>query len=66
MTKRNIVETIYEYDNEGKLLKKIVTETHEEDDVTYGYTTTSKPYIIESSSECTANCAISSATEFKA
>ena len=32
MIKRDIVETIYEYDNEGKLLRKTVTETHEEEE----------------------------------
>ena len=31
MIKRDITETIYEYDDEGKLLKKTVTETHEEE-----------------------------------
>lgn len=31
MIKRDIVETVYEYDDEGKLLKKTVTETHEEE-----------------------------------
>ena len=34
MIKRDIVETVYEYDNEGKLLRKTVTETHEDDDNT--------------------------------
>lgn len=32
MIKRDIVETVYEYDNEGKLFRKTVTETHENDD----------------------------------
>lgn len=32
MIKRDITETIYEYDKEGKLVKKTVTETHEEED----------------------------------
>jgi hypothetical protein len=32
MIKRDIVETIYEYDNEGKLIRKTVTETHEEEE----------------------------------
>lgn len=32
MIKRNIVETIYEYDKDGKLTRKSVTETHETDD----------------------------------
>lgn len=31
MVKRDITETIYEYDKEGKLIKKTVTETHEEE-----------------------------------
>ena len=34
MIKRDITETVYEYDKEGKLLKKTVTETHEEEDNT--------------------------------
>lgn len=34
MVKRDIIETIYEYDHEGKLLRKTVTETHENDDNT--------------------------------
>ena len=34
MIKRDIVETVYEYDQEGKLLKKTVTETHEEENNT--------------------------------
>ena len=32
MIKRDITETVYEYDNEGKLIKKVVTETHEEEE----------------------------------
>lgn len=32
MIKRDITETILEYDNEGKLLKKTVIETHEEEE----------------------------------
>lgn len=32
MIKRDIVETVYEYDSEGKLLKKTVIETHEEEE----------------------------------
>ena len=32
MIKRDITETVYEYDSEGKLLKKTVTETHEEEE----------------------------------
>lgn len=34
MIKRDITETVYEYDSEGKLIKKIVTETHEEENNT--------------------------------
>lgn len=32
MVKRDITETIYEYDSEGKLTRKTVTETHEEEE----------------------------------
>lgn len=32
MIKRDIKETICEYDNEGKLLKKTIIETHEEEE----------------------------------
>ena len=45
MTKRDIVETVYEYDDEGKLLKKTVTETHEEEDIAYKSHWTNVPYI---------------------
>lgn len=31
MIKRDIITTVYEYDKEGKLVSKTVTETHEED-----------------------------------
>lgn len=34
MIKRDITETVYEYDKEGKLLKKTVIETHEEENNT--------------------------------
>ena len=34
MIKRNITETTYEYDKEGKLIRKTVTETHEEENNT--------------------------------
>ena len=46
MIKRDITETVYEYDNEGKLTRKIVTETHEEEE-DHVTTTTYKtvPYI---------------------
>ena len=48
MIKRDITETIYEYDKEGKLVKKIVTETHEEEEGT----TLTYPYPIN---PCTPN-----------
>lgn len=41
MIKRDITETTYEYDKEGKLIKKTVVETHEEEDNTY---TTTYPW----------------------
>lgn len=45
MIKRDITETIYEYDKEGKLIKKTVTETHEEDT---NILNTSSPYTHQS------------------
>lgn len=46
MVKREITETVYEYDGEGKLIKKTVTETKEED--CYGFiSTTTNPNIIQ-------------------
>ena len=34
MIKRDVTETVYEYDKEGRLIKKTVTESHEEDNNT--------------------------------
>jgi YD repeat-containing protein len=34
MIKRDIIETMYEYDKNGNLVQKTVTETHEVDDET--------------------------------
>lgn len=34
MIRRDITETIYEYDKNGNLVQKTVTETHEVDDET--------------------------------
>ena len=51
MIKRDITETIYEYDKEGKLVKKIVTETHEEEEgttLTYPYYPLTNPCISSS------------------
>lgn len=45
MIKRDITETIYEYDKEGKLIKKTVTETHEEDN---NVINTTSPYTYQS------------------
>ena len=54
MIKRDITETVYEYDKEGKLIKKTIIETHEEENntvTTYpsftylnGNTTGTQPY----------------------
>lgn len=44
MIKRDVTETIYEYDKEGKLIRKTITETHEEDN----NVTTSVPYKYQS------------------
>ena len=57
MTKRDIIETIYEYDKEGNLLKKTVTETHEKEGTAYSYTTTSKPYKEMLTNYCDADTA---------
>jgi hypothetical protein len=35
MVVREIIETICEYDTDGNLIRKVVTETHEEDDNDY-------------------------------
>lgn len=32
MVKRTVTETIYEYDKQGNIIRKTVTETHEEED----------------------------------
>ena len=51
MIKRDITETIYEYDKEGKLVKKTVTETHEEEEgttLTYPYYPLTNPGISNS------------------
>ena len=40
MTKRDIKETIREYDSDGHLVRETVTETHEEDFTTLTTTTT--------------------------
>ena len=54
MIKRDITETVYEYDKEGKLVKKVVTETHEEENNTitsypsWSYLNGTQPYCSES------------------
>lgn len=75
MIKRTITETICEYDQEGKLIKKTVTETHEEEDntsITYSPTTPNQwwyqPYVYNNGVTCggTANthdCAIPDCAE---
>ena len=56
MIKRDTVETIYEYDKEGKLIKKTVVETHEENTniVTNPYTYQSWPHEITCTGSTTA------------
>ena len=46
MIKRTIKETIYEYDNEGKMIRKTVTETKEEDNNPNLFRYTTTPYIV--------------------
>ena len=57
MIKRDIVETVYEYDKEGKLIKKKVTETHEEESntiTTYpSWTVSNDLTTLETSATCT-------------
>lgn len=45
MIKRDIIETVYEYDNEGKLIKKTVTETHEDDETIFKTYWHNEPYV---------------------
>jgi hypothetical protein len=53
MIKRNITETTYEYDKEGKLIKKTIIETHEEENDTV---TTTYPWTyLNGTSDCTTN-----------
>ena len=60
MIKKDIVETVYEYDKEGKLVKKTVIETHEEEDNTittypsWSYLNGADPYC--SSTSAKHNC----------
>lgn len=44
MTKTHIVETVEEYDENGNLLKRTVTETDETDDNPARYVHTTSPY----------------------
>ena len=37
MTKRNVTETVEEYDESGNLVRKTTTETHEEEDPSPSY-----------------------------
>ena len=71
MIKRDITETVYEYDKEGKLVRKTVTETHEEENNTVTtYPSFSQlngisgvPYnLVENKNDC--NCAITSANDY--
>lgn len=43
MVKRTVTETIYEYDKQGNIIKKTVTETHEEEGNTILTTYPSNP-----------------------
>lgn len=54
MIKRDITETVYEYDKEGKLVKKTVTETHEEEN----NTVTTYPSWIYSNGSTTTPCTL--------
>lgn len=52
MIVRDVTETIYEYDSEGNVVKKTVTETHEEDDTDYQYV----PIPAYESNHCSGGC----------
>lgn len=51
MIKREITETVYEYDEEGKLISKKITETKEEEDGNHPSwtisTSTTNPNVIQ-------------------
>lgn len=62
MIKRDIVETTYEYDKEGKLLKKTVIETHEEENNTI---TTSSPWTyLNGTNPCCESLATKSVSDY--
>lgn len=44
MVKRKITETVEEYDKDGKLIKKTITITEEDDDTYYYPFTSPAPY----------------------
>lgn len=44
MVKRTITETVYEYDGDGKVTRKTVTETTEEDTNIYWPNTITTPF----------------------
>ena len=62
MIKRDITETVYEYDKEGKLVKKTVVETHEEENDTitnypsWSYLNGTQPYCVDTLTQKN-NCA---------
>ena len=63
MIKRDITETVYEYDKEGKLVKKTVIETHEEENntvITYPFSYlnggVAKPYEATLATTTTTKC----------
>ena len=63
MIKRDITETVYEYDKEGKLVKKTVIETHEEENNTI----TSYPswsYLNGTDPNCITPCTTTTKTNF--
>lgn len=72
MIKRNITETVYEYDKEGKLVRKTVTETHEEENNTVTtYPSFSQlngiegvPYNLATKHNHDCNCAIASTKDY--
>lgn len=56
MIKTKTVETVEEFDKDGLLLKRTVTETEEVDDSPVRYTHTSAPCLPAAWSNCCGSC----------
>lgn len=65
MIKRTITETVFEYDKQGNVIKKIITETHEEENnTTLTYPSATNPFVdIKYTAGVESNCISSTSTE---